>query len=541
MEFKLPTAEHGAEEVAAAHDPQLRMFRAPQAASPEPLTTSNGVWLPATPSNAADYSAVGYFFAKELRQKLGVPVGIINTSWGGTRVEAWTSREALRTVMPVEKELADLAEASKDLPRIRAEYAEKQDAWERTHFPIDTANEGEPKGWARADFDDHAWPRMALPTYWQPQGLKFNGCVWFRRDIDVPNEWAGHDLVLNLGPVDDFDTTYFNGEKVGATLRGTFASYQVLRRYVVPGAQVKAGKNVIAVRVFDQFGDGGFTGPASLMRAESALGKTPLPLSGDWRYAVEREVPLVPGTVYATAPAAPALLVPQNNPAYLFNGMIAPFVGYGIRGAIWYQGEANTEEANTYCSRFTAMIRDWRTRWGQGNFPFYFVQLANFTATPGWPYLREAQTQTLAEPATGMAVILDIGNPTDIHPRNKHDVGHRLALLARAKTYGEHSLECSGPTLDHVVVSAASVTVHWKNASGLRTRDGSPVVQGFELAGLDGIFKPADAKIVGITTVVSSPLVPAPRLIRYAWADNPATNLENNDKLPAAPFRTDNF
>jgi len=541
MEFKLPMAEHGMDEVAAAHDPQLRMFRAPQSASPEPLDTSNGAWLPATPQNAADYSAVGYFFAKELHQKLHVPVGIINTSWGGTRVEAWTSRETLRSVMPVEQELAALAEAAKDLPRIRAEYAEKQDAWERTHFPIDTANDGEPKGWARSDFDDHAWPRMSLPTYWQHQGLKFNGCVWFRRELDLPADWAGHDLVLNLGPVDDFDTTYFNGEKIGATLRGTFNAYQLPRRYVVPGAQVKAGKNVIAVRVFDQFADGGFTGPASLMLAESALGKTPISLSGEWHYAVEREVPLVSATVYASAPATPALLVPQNNPAYLFNGMIAPFVGYGIRGAIWYQGEANSEEANTYRARFSAMIHDWRTRWGQGDFPFYFVQLANFTATPGWPYLREAQAQTLAEPATGMAVILDIGNPADIHPRNKRDVGHRLALLARAKTYGEGSLEFSGPTLDHVVISAASVSVYWQHADGLRTRDGSPLVKGFALAGLDGVFKPAEAKIVGTTTIVSSALVPTPRFIRYAWADNPETDLENAVGLPAAPFRTDNF
>ncbi|MBK9990544.1 MAG: 9-O-acetylesterase [Verrucomicrobia bacterium] len=539
MEFKLPMAERGAEAVAAANDPQVRMFTAAQSTSPQPLTTATGSWQTASPKNAADFSAVGYFFAKELRQKLGVPVGIINASWGGTRVEAWTSREALRPVMDVESELAALAEASKDLPRIRTEYASAQDAWERKNFPIDTANEGEPRGWAKSDFNDRTWPAMSLPNFWQSIGMKFNGCVWFRRTLDIPAAWAGHDVILNLGAVDDFDTAYFNGQTVGVTPRGTLYAYQLPRRYVVPAELVKPGKSIIAVRVFDQFGEGGFSGPASSMIAESSAGGATISLAGEWRYSVEREVPLVPGSVYATAPAIPPLLAPQNNPAYLFNAMIAPFVGYGIRGAIWYQGEANVDVAQTYRARFTAMIRDWRTRWGQGDFPFYFVQLANFNATPGWPYLREAQTQTLAEPATGMAVILDIGNPTDIHPRNKHDVGLRLALLARAKTYGENNLEFSGPTLARVEIVNSSARVHWEHATGLRTRDGATAVKGFALAGADGVFHPADAEIDGASVIVSSVNVPAPEFVRYAWADNPETNLENAASLPAAPFRTD--
>jgi sialate O-acetylesterase len=539
MEWKLPMGEHGAEDVAAADDPQLRMFRVAQVASAEPLATASGSWQIATPKNAADFSAIGYFFAKELRQKLGVPVGIINTSWGGTRVEAWTSREALRPVMDVEGELAALAEAAKDLPHIRTEYAIAQDAWERKNFPIDTTNEGEPRGWAALECDDRGWPTMSLPNFWQSVGLKFNGCVWFRRVLEIPATWAGHDLILNLGAVDDFDTTYFNGQTVGITPRGTLNAYQLPRRYVVPAELVKTGKAVIAVRVFDQFGDGGFSGPAVLMAAESSVGGASISLAGEWRYSVEREVPLVPGSVYATAPAIPPLLAPQNNPAYLFNAMIAPFVGYGIRGAIWYQGEANVDVANTYRARFAAMIHDWRTRWGQGDFPFYFVQLANFNATPGWPYLREAQTQTLAEPATGMAVILDIGNATDIHPRNKRDVGHRLALLARAKTYGEAKLEFSGPTLDHVQITGTTAHIYWQHAAGLRTRDGHPIVKGFTLAGADGIYHPADAKIEGTQVIVTSTLVPAPKFVRYAWADNPETNLENAAGLPAGPFRTD--
>ncbi|MFT3869959.1 MAG: sialate O-acetylesterase [Nibricoccus sp.] len=540
MEWKLPMSDGGPAEVAAANDPQLRMFTVVQAASKEPLTTANGSWRSASPKAAADFSAIGYYFAKELRQKLGVPVGIINTSWGGTRVEAWASREALRSVMDVEKEIAELAAAEKDLPRIRAEHAAKVDAWELQNFPIDRVNEGEPRGWAKLDFNETAWPTMTLPMFWQSAGMRFNGCVWFRLTLDLPSAWAGHELTLSLGMVDDFDTTYFNGERVGATLRDILNAYQVKRRYTVPASLVKPGKNVIAVRVFDHFGDGGFAGPAPLMLAETtASNQKPISLAVDWRYAVEREVPLVPGSVFASSPAAPAILAPQNNPAYLFNAMIAPFVGYGIRGAIWYQGESNTEVAATYRDRFTAMIRDWRTRWGQGPFPFYFVQLANFTAGPGWPLLREAQTQTLAEPNTGMAVILDIGNPSDIHPRNKLDVGRRLALLARAKTYGEKNLECSGPTFERVEIDGATARIHWQHATGLRTRDGSGAVKGFALAGTDGIYHSATAKIDETVAVVTSAEVPAPKFVRYAWADNPETNLENSAALPAAPFRTD--
>jgi len=539
MEWKLPPTDHGEEDVAAASDPLLRMFKVDQTAVGTPRNTVVGQWNPATPQNAADFSAIGYFFAKNLREKLGVPVGIINASWGGTRVEAWTSREALRSVMPVDAELAALAEASKDLPRIQAEYRAKVAAWEESVFPIDTVNTGAPQGWGRDDFDDHAWPTMPLPSFWQNQGLTFNGCVWFRRTIDVPASWVGHDLILNLGAVDDFDTTYFNGKVIGATPRGTPNAYKLPRRYVVPAELLKTGQNTIAVRVFDQFGDGGFAGPAISMAAESTATGAVLPLSGSWRYSVERAVPLVAGSVYATSPATPAILSPQNNAAFLFNGMIAPLVRYGIRGAIWYQGEANVGVANTYRERFTTLIRDWRSRWGQGDFPFLFVQLANFTETPSWPFLREAQAQTLVEPATGMAVTLDIGNAKDIHPRNKREVGRRLALLARAQVYGEKTLESTGPSLDHVQIANGVARIDWRYSGGLRIRNGGTKLTGFELAGADGVYHPAVASIEGSTVVVTSAAVPVPQTVRYAWADNPDANLENATGLPAAPFRTD--
>jgi sialate O-acetylesterase len=238
-------------------------------------------------------------------------------------------------------------------------------------------------------------------------------------------------------------------------------------------------------------------------------------------------------------PPVPPELDRQNQPTALYNAMIAPLAGYGLRGFIWYQGEANVSTHATYRDRFTALIRDWRTRWGEGTLPFYFVQLAAFTEGGNWPWLREAQTQTLAEPATGMAVTLDIGNAHDIHPRNKLDVGRRLALLARTGSYGEKNLVAHGPSVARVTIEGASVRIAWRDGDGLRTHDGTPAVSGFTLAGTDAVYHPADARIDGDTVVVTSPAVAAPQSVRYAWADCPEVNLENAAGLPAEPFRTD--
>ena len=539
MEFKLPLSEGGAEEIAKTSDSQLRMFTVAKNTASAPIDSLSGSWQASTPDNMPGFSAVAYHFARELRQQLRVPVGILHSSWGGTRVEAWTSREALRSVMEVDAELAALAEAEKDLPRIRQEFGRKVAEWESTHFPSDTGNVGESKGWARGDFDDAAWQSIKLPSFLQSVGPKINGCFWFRRSVELPASWAGRDLELSLGAVDDYDTTYFNGIVVGGLQRGTAMAYMTPRNYRIPGSLVKAGRNAIAVRVFDQFGDGGFAGPASALQVRLLEKGESLPLEGAWRYAIEREIPLVSGAVYATAPVPPSILSPQNNPAYLYNAMIAPLVGYGIRGAIWYQGEANVGVADKYQARFTAMIRDWRAHWGQGDIPFLFVQLANFKESPSWPHLREAQAQTLVEPATGMAVTIDIGNPADIHPRNKREVGRRLSLLARSIAYGQENLDCSSPSLKRIEIADGLVRVFWTHGSGLRIRKPMTQVTGFELAGPDGAYHAAEARIDGETVILKSPLVPEPRTVRYAWADSPESSLENASGLPAAPFRSD--
>jgi sialate O-acetylesterase len=280
-------------------------------------------------------------------------------------------------------------------------------------------------------------------------------------------------------------------------------------------------------------------GPASGLFAET--GDRRVPLDNSWQWETERAIPLVPASIYATYPPAPPELAGQNQPAALYNAMIAPLIPYGLRGFIWYQGEANVGSYQSYLTRFIAMIRDWRVRWGEGTLPFYFVQLAAFTERPEWPYLREAQTQTLAEPGTGMAVTLDVGEIHDIHPRDKQDVGHRLALLARANDYGEKDLAARSPELAGVEISGSSVRVRWHHAAGLRAHDGAAAIKGFAVAGADHVYHPADARLEGETVVLTCAVVPTPQTVRYGWADYLEVNLENAAGLPAAPFRTDGF
>jgi sialate O-acetylesterase len=294
----------------------------------------------------------------------------------------------------------------------------------------------------------------------------------------------------------------------------------------------------VAVRVFDHFGGGGFAGPASEMFLECASRGERIPLAGPWRLAVEREIPLLPMSVFESLPPAPLALALQHAPGALFNGMLAPLIPYGLRGAIWYQGESNVDRHQEYRKLFVAFLRDLRTRWGQGQFPFYFVQLANFAASPTWPRLREAQAAADNEPETGMVVTLDVGDSNNIHPTNKQEVGRRLALWARARTYGEAALVCQGPRLERVSIEGSQVRVRFGSAAGLATADGR-APRAFTLAGPDGRHVAAQASIEAGDVLLSSPEVTRPCVVRYAFTDDPDVNLVNGAGLPAAPFRTD--
>ena len=541
MEWPLQNAAHGAEAVAQADVPQIHLFTVTKATSVTPLDDVQGRWVVCSPQTAGAFSAVAYFFGRELQLELKVPVGLIHSSWGGTPAEAWTSRPTLAR-NPEFKQMVDAVDrAADDLPRALKEYRAAQAKWEKEHFVQDPGNKGFDLGYARGDFPDQGWQRMKLPQYWESAGLLIDGAVWFRKTVEVPADRAGKDLILSLGPIDDFDTTYFNGTRVGGIGEETPNYWMAPRKYTVPGSLVRAGRNVIAVRAFDHVGNGGFGGAAADMWL-GGPGAPAITLAGEWLYKVE--LGLEPATVdYATQPIAPLGAGNPNSPTVLYNAMIAPLTHYAIRGAIWYQGESNAGRARQYRALFPAMIRNWRQDWVQGEFPFLFVQLANYQPRkpePGdsdWAELREAQLMTLKEPATGMAVIIDIGEAGDIHPRNKQDVGHRLALWALAKSYGRH-LEFSGPFYESYAVEGNKIRLRFSHGEGLRA-SGAGAIKGFAIAAADGKFVWAEARIEGSDVVVWSESVAHPTSVRYGWADNPEVNLSNAAGLPASPFRTD--
>ncbi len=538
MEYTVQNVYNAKLETATANNREIRHFKVPQNAQEAPQDEIEGTWEVASPSTVGNFTAVGYFFARDVSERLNVPVGIINSTWGGTCVEAWTSLDVISQYVDKEQ-INPSPETKAKQAKAYADYLEIARAWRIENMPQDPGNFGYDKGWANADFDDSAWKEMKLPVYWQNRGLKLNGAVWFRMAVDIPAEWAGQELTLSMGRVDDFDITYFNGQAVGETPRGTPDSYQMARNYTVPASIVKAGRAVVCVRVFDDFGEGGFGGvPADMWLAPKGSEGAKLSIAGNWRYLVEHDIGITPASVFAGSPGIPGFTQPQNRPAFLYNGMIHALIPYGIKGALWYQGEQNESNPEPYGELVRAMIRDWRNRFGLGDFPFYYVQLAAFNSAHPWAPLREQQDAALAEPNTGRALAIDIGNAVDIHPRNKQEVARRLALNAFANTYGIEGVEFSGPVFESASIEGAAIRIRFSHANDLHTLCDAPIATGFELAGADGVYHPAEGRIKKGELIVTSEAVPEPLYVRYAWADAPVVNLVNGEGLPAAPFRT---
>jgi sialate O-acetylesterase len=542
MEWCLCNALNPEREIAAAQYPGIRLFTVPQRTAEHPETAMPGAaWRVCAPENARSFSAVGYFFGRELHRRLGVPVGLINASWGGTVAEAWISREGL---------LAEpaLGEMVVNMDRDRPGYQELLARWEEDIRRIeqcnaDVENIGFRRGWAGLAEPGGDWKEMELPCAWQKRGINHSGILWFRKIVDLPESWAGKDLELGIGATDKSDVTYFNGEQVGSvTMREREDSWSFKRTYPAPGRLVRAGRNVVAVRVHSDKYLGGMTGPAGAMylRCTAYPGEEGLPLRGIWRYAVEVNYGLV------EAPAMPMAEGNPNMPCSLYHGMIAPMVPVAARGVIWYQGESNVERPLQYRTLLPALIRDWRRVWRREDLAFYFVQLANYLDVHSAPEesqlaeLREAQLMTLALPHTGMAVAIDIGEAESIHPVNKQDAGLRLALNALHQTYGQKSELPCGPLLKRATREGNAVRLSFKHAGGgLRAR--GERLEGFAIAGADRRFVWADARIDGQAVIVSSQAVAEPAAVRYAWADNPVCNLYNSEGLPASPFRTDDW
>lgn len=515
------------EEIAAAKYPQIRHIKIPNTISAKlQKDIEKGEWKVCSPATAGDFTAAGYFFARELYNHLKIPIGLINTSWGGTHVETWTSREGFESSDEFKNMIKQMPLLNLDsLAAVRKEAIMKKLAMLQGSLPA----KAETAAWSSIDFDDSKWPQMQLPSLWEQKQLgDIDGVVWFRKAIDVPANDAGKEATLELAMIDDNDITYLNGVKVGET-----NSYNQHRKYKVAAGILKAGKNVIAVRVEDTGGGGGIYGGNEGMKL--TVGDNTTSLAGNWGFQVEQ--------IYGSGSS----IGPNSYPTLLYNAMVSPLIPYAFEGVIWYQGEANADRAYQYRKAFPLMITDWRRHWGAGDFPFYFVQLASYNAGNGnskngstWAELREAQTMTLSLPNTGMAVTTDIGNSTDIHPKNKQDVGKRLAAIALRNVYNKN-IVYSGPMYKSMKVQGNAILISFTNiGSGLMAKNGE--LKGFEIAGLGGQFFPAVATIEGNQVVVHNDNIRYPAAVRYGWRDDAGEdNLFNREGFPASPFRTDKW
>ena len=546
MEWPVKLSANAESELAHADHPNIRLFMVPKrpAASPQD-DAPGGQWRSCNSETLAPFSAVGYFFGRELHRELNVPIGLMNASWGGTAIETWTSREALLAEPRRREMMATFLKSLQDYDGALAEYHARFRQWQERHLPSDPGNTGHAKGWADPTTPTADWPAMQCPCIWQSAGLSFNGVVWFRKELNIPAEWAGRDLVLSLGVCDDYDITYFDNVQIVATGRETPRTWELKRVYTVPASMVKAGRHVLTIRVFDHLGGGGLTGPAASMfvTPAGAPDSQRISLVGAWQYQVEHNFGIVRAPGGPMPPPAPEN---PNAPAALYNGLIHPLVPYAMRGVIWYQGEANAPDAWDYRKLFPNMIRDWRDQWAQGDFPFLFVQLANHQARrtqasdSQWAELREAQLVSLKVPHTAMAVTIDIGEAADVHPKNKQDVGRRLAAPALAHTYGRTNVVASGPMYKSSAIEGKQIRLAFDELGGGLTCHGDELT-GFAIAGEDQHFVWASARIEGDSVVVWSPEVTKPAAVRYAWGDNPECNLYNKAGFPASPFRTDNW
>jgi len=612
MEFGVGNLVNAKEEIAHSDHPNIRLFTVARAVSQTPLALPVGRWQVCGPKTITEgqwsgFSAVAYCFGRELEKNLHVPIGLIHSSWGGTPAEAWTSAEALAPLPDFAPVVTAMQQARQDPNG----FGKTTDAWYARHDPG-----SKDKTWADVDLSTSDWKAIAEPVAFQQSGIPelagTNDVVWLRREFDLPAAWSGKDLTLHLGPIDDRDTTYINGTPVGG-----LNDYAAPRDYKVPAALLKPGRNVLAVRVLDTGGPndrGGLTGKADAIKIEAVGDPTPaVPLAGPWLVKAGGAIPA----------DDPAPVVPgsdQNTPTTLYNGMVSPLAPFGLKGAIWYQGESNAGRGKQYQALLPALIGDWRKRFGAGDFPFLVVQLANYDPNlaqhtqpgeSGWAEVREAQLLTAEHlPRVGIAVTDDIGEAGDIHPKNKQEVGHRLALAAEVIAY-DKPVEYGGPLYQSMTVEGSKVRLKFthvggglvakpldlgaalvKSAEAAKTAP-APVqaaktaeavgaakavkaaeaanvtvkstakteekpsdkpsektpekaaektalekLLGFAIAGADGVFVWADARIDGDSVVVSSPTVPQPTDVRYAWADSPVCNLYNKAGLPASPFRT---
>lgn len=557
------SSKNGKEEAKRANYPEIRLYNTTRIVSPgvERSAITGSGWLVCSPETVKDFSALGFYFGRQLFRDLKIPIGLIHSSWGGTRIEPWISKAGFESINRT-AELAQIRTAedpqsiNKEKARLKA-MRDKADAafnaWYKKFHAAYAAETKAAADWKNPGYDVSTWETVKVPGVIDPE---IDGVVWFRRDVELPASWAGKDLRLSLGAIDDCDETFFNGVKVGGIGPDTPNYWEYKRMYTIPGKLVKAGKNTIAVRVIDTFGNGGFGSPANLIYIQcgSDIAQR-IGLDGNWKSKLEFKVDSKKIGPRPTVTANYALSSSQF-PATLYNAMVAPWTVYPIRGVIWYQGESNAGAYQDYMKLFPQLIKDWRAKWHNPTMPFVFVQLSAFErhtprirlvddfwknrqpADSNWAMLREVQTATLNVPNTGMAVSIDIGDHSDIHPADKQTLGYRVAREAERLVYGRKGVT-AGPMYESMKIEGDKIRLGFTNVGqGLYVK--GKKLNCFAIAGKDGKFVWANARVEGNSVLVWADSVKHPVAVRYAWASYPGEpNLYNLDGFPACPFRTD--
>jgi sialate O-acetylesterase len=529
MELPLSRTRNGEQEISHANHPEIRFFKVGSHSAYSPAAVPQGEWKVCSPETIAEnggFSAVAYFFACRIQQDVNVPIGLVEDCLGGTPAETWTSEATLRPLKDFDAQLVEME-------RLKAEggpvYGNYVMPW---YDDYDPGIKGQT--WAALDFDDSNWKTVSIPGGFKELGVPVAPAVcWFRKEVVLPNPLPAGKAAIHLGVVERMDTTYINGQWVGAS-----AWVENPRVYWPNPGVLKPGTNLVAVRVFKTKPDGGFMSPPADLKLVLGDGTT-VPLAGEWKGALSVDA----------RPPHPLPLGFENwpvMPTVLYNGMLAPVAPLAITGTIWYQGEANADRAYQYRTLLPAMIGDWRKLFGQGNFPFYIVSLPAFMqpqAEPtesGWAELREAQAMTAASVRkSGLAVTIDTGEPDNIHPKDKKIVGERLALIALAQNYGE-KIPYQGPTFKSLKHLPGALKIKFSHTDGGLVAKGGKAEE-FSIAGNDHKWYWAEARIDGSTVIVSSPSVPEPVAVRYAWQSFPKATLYNGAGLPAVPFRTDDW
>ena len=487
-----------------------------------------GWWQKASVETVSGFTATGYLFGRDLHEHLKVPVGLISSNLGATSIETWMRAGALKPFPQFQEVLNKMEAPGKNFEQLNADLKTFRMQWDSAYYFKN--DPGIIQNWQDPSTDISDWKEMDIPNLWEDAGLaNYDGSVWFRREFDLPEGFQGENFNIALNQIDDSDIAWVNGVKIGESFGN-----RNWRNYFFSANILKPKGNVLVVRIFDMGNKGGMY--------TNAFWGNPI-LVGKWKYKPGVQIdaskfiqPNVPNGSFFT------------HPTLLYNANIAPLQPYSIKGAIWYHGESNITRAAEYAELLPAMIKDWRQQWGQGDFPFLVVQLANYypeqaqPAESEWAELRAAQIKALTLPNTAIVTAIDLGEADNIHPRNKQDLGIRLGLAARNIAYGE-KVPSENPMYQTMAIDGNKIRIRFAAiGGGLVSKNKFGYLRGFAIAGADKQYHWAIAYLEGDTVVVFSPSVLQPVAVRYAWADNPGPlDLYNKAGLPALPFRTDDW